>query len=119
MGGNPAQIYDECYSVKATPDGGLVLACGSGIEPENVKSRKDPHATWTAYGVRADSIGDLLYEFAYHAPNEGNNAAEYIALCRDGGFLVFLDSDTAGEMGEENIGFLKLTSPKKEKRKNH
>ncbi|SVC13584.1 uncharacterized protein METZ01_LOCUS266438 [marine metagenome] len=54
MGGNPAQIYDECYSVKATPDG-----------------------------------------------------------------LGFLDSDTAGEMGEENIGFLKLTSPKKEKRKNH
>jgi hypothetical protein len=53
------------------------------------------------------------------APNEGHNAAEYIALCRDGVFLVFLDSDTAGEMGEENIEFLKLTSPKKEKRKNH
>ncbi len=108
----------ECYSVKATPDG-LVLAFGSGIEPENVKPRKDPLATWTAYVVRTDSNGDLLWEFAYHAPNEGHNAAECIALCRDGGFLVFLDSDTAGEMGEENIGFLKLTSPKKEKRKNH
>jgi hypothetical protein len=60
-----------------------------------------------------------LWEYSCHTPKEGHNAAEYIALCRDGGFLVFLDSDTAGEMGEENIGFLKLTSPKKEKRKIH
>ncbi len=115
MGGNPAQIYDECYSVKATPDGGLVLACGSGIEPENVKSRKDPHATWTAYVVRTDSNGELLWKFAYHAPNEGHNAAEYVALCRDGGYLMFLDSDNVGDMEEENMGFLKLAAQGKYK----
>jgi hypothetical protein len=119
LGGNPRQIFDECYGVKTIPDGGFVLACGSGIEPENVRNRKDPRNTWAAYLVRTDDKGNLLWEYSYHTPKEGHNAAEYIALCSDGGFLVFLDSDTAGEMGEENIGFLKLTSPKKEKRKNH
>lgn len=110
LGGNSRQIYDECYGVKATADGGFVLACGSGIEPENRKDRKDPRNTWAAYLIRTDQKGKLLWEYTYHTPKEGHNAAEYVAICKDGGYLLFLDSDTAGDMEEENMGFLKLSA---------
>ena len=110
LGGSPRLIYDECYGVKATADGGFVLACGSGIEPKNRKDRKDPRNTWAAYLVRTDHKGNLLWEYTYHNPKEGHNAAEYVTICKDGGYLLFLDSDTTGNMGEENIGFLKLSA---------
>jgi hypothetical protein len=115
LGGSPRQIYDECYGVKTTTDGGFVLACGSGIEPENRKARKDPRKTWAAYLIRTDNKGKLLWEYTYHTPNEGHNAAEYVAVCKDGGYLLFLDSDSVGDMKEENVGFLKLSAEGKGK----
>ena len=115
LGGNPRQIFDECYGVRTIPDAGFVLACGSGIEPENIRSRKDPRNTWAAYIVCTDDEGNLLWEYTHHTPNEGHNAAEYVALCRDGGYLMFLDSDNAGDMEEENMGFLKLAAQAKYK----
>ena len=39
---------------------------------------------------------------------EGNNAGEYINLTRDGGYVVFTDSDTVGSMGENNFGLMKI-----------
>ena len=115
LGGNPKRIYDECYGVKTTPDGGFILACGTGIEPENIKIPTDPLNTWAAYILRTDSRGKLLWQYTYHKPNKGHNAAEYVTFCRDGGFLFFLDSDTLGNMDEENIGFLKLSAEGKGK----
>lgn len=113
LGGSPKQIYDECYGVKATPDGGFVLACGTGVEPENAKTRKDPRSTWAAYVVRTDARGNKLWHHLHHTPNKGHNAAEYVALCRDGGYVVFLDSDNTGSMKNSNVGFLKLALAKK------
>jgi hypothetical protein len=56
-----------------------------------------------------------LWEYTHHTPNKGHNAAEYVALCSDGGYLMFLDSDNMGDMKEENMGFLKLTAQGKYK----
>ena len=116
LGGNTGLVHDECYGVRTTHDGGFILACGSGIEPENVKDRRDPRNTWAAYVIRTDANGNLMWEFTHHTPGKGHNAAEYITQCRDGGYMVFLDSDNVGTMKEENFGFLKL-SPKKSIRK--
>jgi len=112
LGGDPKQVFDECYGVKTTPDGGFVMACGSGIEPDNTKGKRDPRNTWAAYVIRMDAAGKLLWEYTYHTPGRGHNAAEYINLCRNGGYIVFLDSDTEGRMGEANFGFLRLAPEK-------
>ncbi|MBV7328459.1 hypothetical protein KFU94_09405 [Chloroflexi bacterium TSY] len=108
LGGSPDLIFDECYGVKTTPDGGFVMACGTGVEPENVQNEDDPLNTWAAYIIRTNSSGKLLWEYTYHTPGQGHNAAEYISLTRDGGFMIFLDSDNLGQMRMGNFGFLKL-----------
>jgi hypothetical protein len=108
LGGSPELIFDECYGVRTTLDGGFVLACGTGIEPENVTDEGDPRATWAAYVIRTDSDGQVLWEYTYHTPGMGHNAAEHIDTCQDGGYIVFLDSDNVGSMGQENFGLLKL-----------
>ena len=112
LGGDPGLIYDECYGVRTTHDGGFIMACGSGIEPENVKNRRDPRNIWAAYVIRTDAKGNIMWEFTHHTPGEGHNAAEYITQCKDRGFMVFMDSDNAGSMKEENFGFLKLAPEK-------
>ena len=34
LNGDPRKIFDECYGVRSTPDGGYIIACGTGIEPD-------------------------------------------------------------------------------------
>ncbi len=106
MGGDPKLIYDECYCVKATADGGFVLACGSGIEPENVRNRKDPLNVWAAYLIRTDGKGRESWKYLFHKPHEGHNAAEWVVPYAGNAYLLLLDSDHLGSMGEENFGFL-------------
>ena len=40
---------------------------------------------------------------------------EHLDECKDGGFIIFLDSDNTGSHEEENFGFLKLTEENLEK----
>ncbi len=84
LGGDSKVIFDECYGIKTTPDGGFVMACGSGIEPDNTVNKTDPLNTWAAYIVRTDAAGETLWTFTHHTPGEGHNAAEYVGACRDG-----------------------------------
>ena len=104
-------IHDESYGVKQTPDGGYVVTGGTGDEYRYTASghplgRSD---LWWAYVVRTDGDGNLLWEGLYGDP-EGNNAGEYINLTRDGGYVVFTDSDTAGSHGENDFGILKIAA---------
>ncbi|MHC4436146.1 MAG: hypothetical protein ACYS3S_02215, partial [Planctomycetota bacterium] len=102
-------IHDESYGVKQTPDGGYVIAGGTGDEYEYSKSGhpKGPSGLWWAYVVRTDAKGNLMWEGLYGSL-EGNNACEYINLTSDGGYIIFTDSDTAGAMGENNFGLMKI-----------
>jgi hypothetical protein len=102
-------IHDESYGVKQTPDGGYVVAGGSGDEYRYSESghpggRSD---LWRAYVVKTDADGNLMWEGLY-GELEGNNAGEYINLTSDGGYIVFTDSDTAGSMGSNNFGLMKI-----------
>jgi hypothetical protein len=102
-------IHDESYGVKQTPDGGYVVVGGTGDEYEysesgHPKGRSD---LWLAYVVKTDTSGNLMWEGLYGS-HEGNNAGEYINLTSDGGYVIFTDSDTAGVMGENNFGLMKI-----------
>lgn len=102
-------IHDESYGVKQTPDGGYVVVGGTGDEYEYTASghQKGRSDLWLAYVVRTDGDGNLLWEGLY-GDLGGNNAGEYINLTSDGGFVIFTDSDTAGSMGAENFGLMKI-----------
>ncbi|MHC4278882.1 MAG: hypothetical protein ACYSUJ_01840, partial [Planctomycetota bacterium] len=102
-------IHDESYGVKQTPDGGYVVIGGSGDEyPYSESDRPGgPSDLWRAYVVRTDAEGNLLWQGLY-GELEGNNAGEYINLTSDGGYIIFTDSDTAGSMGSNDFGIMKI-----------
>ncbi|MHC4116455.1 MAG: hypothetical protein ACYSWO_03000 [Planctomycetota bacterium] len=109
-GYNAKYIHDESYGVNQTPDGGYIVAGGTGDEYEysesgHPKGRSD---LWLAYVVKTDANGNLMWEGLYGSL-KGNNAAEYINLTSDGGYVIFTDSDTAGAMAENNFGLMKIT----------
>ena len=59
------------------------------------------------YITRTNKTGELKWKGLYGSP-DGNNAAEYINLTNDGGFVIFTDSDTVGVMKQHNFGLMKL-----------
>jgi hypothetical protein len=111
LGGDPLWIYDEAYGVKSTLDGGYVLACGTGVEPENAEDDNNPNNFWSSYVIKTNASGELQWEHIYK--KEGmHNAAEYINICKDGGYIVFLDADGYMDNGANAFGFLKLAAEK-------
>ncbi len=108
LGGDEALIFDECYGVKQASDGGYVMACGSGVEPDNIQNENDKRNVWAAYLIKTDDSGNRQWEYTYHRPDAGHNACEWVIPVREGGYLMLLDSDHLGDAAEENIGLLKL-----------
>ncbi len=109
MGGDPLWIYDEAYGVRSTPDGGYVLACGTGVEPENAEDDNNPNNFWSSYVIKTNASGELQWEHIYKK-DDMHNAAEYVNICKDGGYIVFLDADGFMENGANAFGFLKLAA---------
>jgi len=109
-GYDPRWIHDESYGVRATPDGGYVIAGGSGDE---YGYSADGHPSgssdeWKAYIVKTDGEGNMLWEAVYPTNSVGNNAAEFIALTEDGGYIIFTDTDSQIPPEPNNFGFLKI-----------
>jgi len=109
---DPRYIHDEAYGVLQIPDGGYVIAGGSGDEYSYSASGhpSGPSGEWKVYLVRTDSQGHILWEGIYPAESVGNNGGEYIVLTSDGGYIVFVDTDTQTPPTPNNFGFLK-TAP--------
>jgi hypothetical protein len=105
-------IHDEAYGVRQTPDGGFIIAGGSGDEyPYSASGHPaGPSDEWKAYLVRTNGKGNILWEGIYPTRSVGNNAAEYIGLTSDGGYIVFIDTDSQTPPSPNNYGFLK-TAP--------
>jgi hypothetical protein len=105
-------MHDEAYGVRQTPDGGYIIAGGSGDENDSYHGSGHPTGTsdeWKVYLVRTDSKGSLLWEGIYPTAGDvGNNAAEYIGLTSDGGYIVFVDTDSQTPPEPNNFGFLKI-----------
>ena len=105
-------IHDEAYGVRQTPDGGYVICGGSGDESSYSASghAAGPSDEWKVYLVKTDSSGETVWEGIYPGTSVGNNAGEYIDLSDDGGYIVFVDTDSQYPPTPNNFGFMKLSS---------
>ena len=105
-------IHDESYGVRHTPDGGYIIAGGSGDEYRYSESGHPAGSSneWKAYLIKTDGDGNVIWEGVYPPDGDsGNNAAEYVGLTSDGGYIVFTDSDSFyGSLDSNAFGFMKL-----------
>lgn len=94
-------------------NGGFVMTGGSGDEYLYSAGGhpSGPSDEWKVYLIRTDSDGELEWQNVYgDGADSGNNAGEFITLTSDGGFMVFTDTDSAGEAAPNNFGFMKFTA---------
>lgn len=107
-------IHDECYGVRVDVDGNYVMAGGTGDEYEYSASghATGPSDEWKGLLIKVSSDGEPMWMEVYgDGPDEGNNATEFLSLTRDGGYLLFNDTDSAGPAEPNNFGFMKLAPP--------
>ena len=100
----------ECYGVAETLDGGYILTCGTGVEPELHPGDSQKSKTWRVLVHRTDSEGEEEWDTDY-TTNDAlkNNAGEYILSLREGGYAVFVDAQSYGPSGSGgNFAILKL-----------
>ncbi len=88
--GNPKLIFDECWAINGTDDGGAVMACGTGIEEcepfEEIDAlyeecEADPRKTWRSMLVRVNGQGNLIWQHvgSYRFPDENGEESEEVA----------------------------------------
>ncbi len=106
-------IHDESYGVRSLPDGGFVVAGGSGDEYARYSVDGHPAGSsdeWKAFTVRTDAQGNSVGQGVFgDGADQGNNAAEYLTVTKDGGYLLFVDTDSQGEPLPSNFGFMKVS----------
>lgn len=107
-GGTSKKIFDECYGVQQTSDGGFVLACGSGIEPDNVADEESSDTIWAACLLKTDGLGLPCWTYVFHQPESGHNACEWVIPFGDKEYLMLLDSDHLGDAEPSNVGFIHI-----------
>ncbi|MHC4531034.1 MAG: hypothetical protein ACYSXD_05665, partial [Planctomycetota bacterium] len=75
-------IHDEAYGVRQTPDGGYIIAGGSGDEYSYSACGHPAGCSdeWKAYLVKTDGSGNLLWQDVYPPTSVGNTAAEYLLV---------------------------------------
>jgi hypothetical protein len=90
----------ECYGISSTGAGdGYILSCGTGVEPELYPNEPEQMRTWMALVHRTDLDGKELWQRNYSSnrgPPYRNNAGEHIITTKEGGYAVFLDSQSCG-----------------------
>ena len=103
--GNPKLIFDECWGVQGTGDGGILLGCGTGIEgcgglSGSLKEEctSDPRQIWRGLVVRLDGQGNILWQRADSFLEPGgtpsdvsDSASEYVSLSPSGHILSVVD----------------------------
>jgi hypothetical protein len=105
--GNPILIFDECWGVQSTDDGGMVLACGTGIEgcdeyglgsALRSECRSDPRTKWRSLILGIDGFGEQVWHrtdsYYFDEENEAAaSASEYIIVTSNGTFASVIDQD--------------------------
>ena len=87
----------ECYGVQQALDGGFIMTCGNGVESELHPNDSAQMKTWMVFVARTDENGNPMWSgnFTDNAALQ-NNAGEYIVATRDGGYAVYVDSQSWG-----------------------
>ena len=107
-------IHDECYGVRVDTDGGYVMTGGTGDEYDSSESGHPAGSSdeWKSLLLKVTPDGELSWMQVYgDGADMGNNAAEFLGLTEDGGYLLFNDTDSAGPAEPNNFGFMKLSAP--------
>ncbi|MEC9465934.1 MAG: hypothetical protein VX834_09125 [Myxococcota bacterium] len=105
--GNPKLIFDECWGIAGTADGGAIVACGTGIEgcaewspgsEIRTECDADPRRTWRGLVVKLDGAGNELWHRldSFVEPGEvgedvSDSASEYVSIAADGSILSTVD----------------------------
>ena len=111
-------IHDEFYGIVVDKDGSYVMAGGSGDETRQYEKNghpSGPSGEWKSYVVKISSQGNVVWENVYgDGSGEGHNAAEFLDVTHDGGFILFNDSDTSfiSDEAPNNFGFMKIKPSK-------
>ena len=100
--GNPALIFDECWGVQATENGGSMLACGTGIEGcDEVEGAlynectSDPRTMWRSLLIEIDSNGEELWSrtdsYLFDGQEAAETASEYLIQGEEGSYASIMD----------------------------
>ena len=103
--GNPALIYDECWGIQPTDQGGAVIACGTGIEGcDEYESgsaiakecQEDPRTKWRSLLIEVDETGEQLWSRTDSYLEEGSqeseeSAAEHVIRTQKGSYAAVID----------------------------
>ena len=89
----------ECYGLQATSDGGFVMTCGNGVEPELHPHDSMLEKTWMVFVARTDQNGNKLWAGNFSEPEHlklQNDAGEYVVATRSGKIAVYVDAQSWG-----------------------
>lgn len=102
----------ECYGVQATREGGYILTGGTGVESELHPKDSQRSKTWRVLLHGTDGQGKQLWQANYTDNSQlKQNAGEYIVATKDGGFAIYIDSQTWGSPATGgNFAIMKLAS---------
>ena len=105
--GAPALIFDECWGITGDDQGGMVVACGTGIEgcdelgpgsPLLSECKADPRTKWQGMLIGLDASGNQKWSrtdsFVFPGENEAAaSASEYVIRTQSGGYASIVDQD--------------------------
>ena len=101
--GNPQLIFDECWGVQGTIDGGAIVGCGTGIEgcdeyasnsAIGSECRNDPRTMWRGLVVKLDKSGQEVWSRVDSFVEGGEyleSASEYVSLSANGEVMSVVD----------------------------
>jgi hypothetical protein len=104
--GHPQLIFDECWGIQGTDDGGVIIACGTGIEGCGEWSfgtairhtcNNDPRTTWRGFIVKFNASGEQVWhrvDSFIETEDEMevmDAASEYVVLTDDEAVISIVD----------------------------
>ena len=112
-----SNMNTECYGISIATDLGYIVTCGTGVEP-SISDANDSDLqlgskdTWMALLHRTDVNGNEYWQKCYTNQTQNlNNAGEYVVTTQDGGYAMYIDSNTWGNPGTGgNFGLMTLYS---------
>ena len=88
----------------------MVGGTGDEVSKSETGHPAGTSSEWKSYVVRTDGNGNTLWTGVYgDGADNGHNAAEFVSLTADGGYILFNDTDSAqSTVTPNNFGFMKL-----------
>ena len=103
---NDRFVFDECWGIASTSDGGAIMACGTGThcnefednERQFAQCAADPREIWRSLLIKVDQQGNMVWHKTDSFIEEDgdwipNTASEYVFMTKDGRIASVLDLD--------------------------